>query len=391
MSGSVLNCGYVPLVDSAPLILAKELGFARDAGIELNLLKQPSWAALRDLMALGHLEVAHMLSPLPLAMTMGWSGAQTNVHAPFVLSVNGTIVGAGRDLVDRMVLAGWQADASSPADTIRAVFAASQRPIRVGVPFPYSMHRLLFEYLVRGTPDLPETPWQIITMPPPLMAQAVAAGEVDVFCVGEPWGSVAVQTAGAELLFPGSAIWAHAPEKVLGVRTSWALEHPDIEAGLLRALYRAAAWLGKAQNIPLAIEILAKSQHLDLSEQLIEPALTGAVVPAIGRAPWDCPDFVKFHQGATTFPWRSLGAWIGTQCAQLRGEEGNSSVNLAGAQCFRPDLYRAHLEESEADLPGASAKIEGVLTNPTAVASKRGELILGPDAFFDGETFDFEL
>ena len=93
MSTTILNCGYVPLVDSAPLIVAQELRFAADEGIALNLLPQPSWAALRDLLALGHLHVAHMLSPMPTAMSLGLSGPPARIDALMVLSANGTVIG----------------------------------------------------------------------------------------------------------------------------------------------------------------------------------------------------------------------------------------------------------------------------------------------------------
>ena len=58
MSNPILNCGFVPLVDCAPLVVAREMGFAHKEGLELLLHKQPSWSALRDHLALGALEAA---------------------------------------------------------------------------------------------------------------------------------------------------------------------------------------------------------------------------------------------------------------------------------------------------------------------------------------------
>lgn len=387
----VLNCGYVPLVDSAPLILAKELGFASDEGLQLNLLRQPSWSALRDLLALGHLDAAHMLAPMPAAMQLGLSGPVTEIIAPMVLSVNGTVIGVSNALAGQLRDMGWNGLIHSPQTLTHSLGAISAGPLRVGVPFAFSMHRLLFEYLMRsgaGQSDQQAPVFDIVPTPPPLMADAVASGEIDIFCVGEPWGTVAVSAGVAELILPGSAIWAHAPEKVLGMRREWA-EKNDLLAGrLIRAVYRAAEWLDKSENRPLAGEILARSEHLDLPDIAIDPALTGQIMPRLGGAPWDVPGFQKFHAEATSFPWRSLGAWIGLQISHLHGVDQEAAIK-AGSSTLRPDFFRRHLADIHADMPGASAKVEGALHHATAVATTHGEMILGPDAFFDGRTFDF--
>ncbi|MEX0371262.1 MAG: ABC transporter substrate-binding protein, partial [Tateyamaria sp.] len=161
-----LNCGYVPLVDSAPLIVAQELSFAADEGVSLNLLRQPSWAALRDLLALGHLDAAHMLAPMPIAMNLGLSGPAAEIDALMVLSVNGTVIGVSNEVAARMRDCGWPGGFRSPAETLGPMLSALDRPLRVGVPFPYSMHRLLFEYWISHTEGAPVADIRIITTPP---------------------------------------------------------------------------------------------------------------------------------------------------------------------------------------------------------------------------------
>ena len=100
------------------------------------------------------------------------------------------------------------------------------------------------------------------------------------------------------------------------------------------------------------------------------------------------PDFVRFHAGATNFPWRSQAAWIGAEISHLTGIDRDHAIAVAQGT-MRPDCYRTHLGPIGVDMPGASAKVEGALAHPSAVASTRGEMILGPDAFFDGKTYDF--
>lgn len=378
MSATVLNCGYVPLVDCAPLVIAKELGFAAEEGLVLNLIMQPSWSALRDMLALGHLDAAHILSPMPVAMSMGLGGLPARIDTLMVLSVNGTIFGVSNTVAETLSGVPF----GEPAALLAALTRNGPRPLRVGVPFHHSMHRLLLSYWTATVPGLVV---EEITIPPPRMADAVADGFVDAFWVGEPWGSVAVQQNVGRIMMTGADVWNFAPEKVLAARHDWVEQNGDTTRRLMRAVYQAAAWLDVPKNRTLAVEILARSEHLSMSPDLIDPALSGQITPGRGVAPKPVDRFVQFHKHAASFPWRSQAAWIANQL-------GAGEAGLAKAKsCFRSDLYRQNLEGIGADMPGASEKVEGALKFETAVSSTRGHMILAPDAFFDGRTFDFPL
>lgn len=382
MTRTHLKCGYLPLVDCAPLVIAHELGFAHEEGVDLTLVAQPSWSALRDMLALGQLDAAQMLSPLPVAMSLGLGGLSARIDALMVLSVNGTVFGVARPLAQAMRDAGWPSRFGDPSDTARFLTAAGRR-LRIGVPFPYSMHRLLLDYWLADRPELRDMDLDIVTVPPPRMADAVAEGRLDAFWVGEPWGTVAVARGVAELVLPGRAIWAFAPEKVLAARHAWVRENPHSVRALMRAVYQAGRWLDQESNKSLASEILARSRHLNLPDSAIEPAITNRLSPSLEAGSVPVDDFLLFHKHAANFPWRSQASWIASRLGATAG-------GLAAArEVFRADLYRDNLGAAGVDLPGASEKIEGSLSLPTAVPSTRGEMILGPDAFFDGKTFDF--
>ncbi|PRY79635.1 NitT/TauT family transport system ATP-binding protein [Yoonia maritima] len=384
-----VKCGFLPLIDAAPLIIARELQFAHDEGIDLQLIRQPSWSALRDLLALGQIDAAHMLSPMPLAMTLGQSGMPTAVDALMVLSVNGTVIGVSQSLARDMEKTGWTADFSSPAPAATALFGSKRKTIRIGIPFPFSMHRMLLEHWLSAHPSFRSNRVEIITVPPPRMADAVANGMLDMFCVGEPWGTAAVQQGVAELILPGSAIWQFAPEKVLGATHDWVEQHPDASRGLVRAIYRATRWLDQPTNKPLAVEILARSQHIDLPHEAIDPAISGQIVRRKGTPPISPDHFLFFQKNAGNFPWRSQAAWIAERIAAWGGLDHQDAVRR-GMACFRSDLYREYLGPIGIDMPGASVKVEGALRVSTAVSSTTGQMILGPDAFFDGAIFDFD-
>ncbi|MEP2718710.1 CmpA/NrtA family ABC transporter substrate-binding protein [Pseudophaeobacter sp.] len=383
-----INCGYLPLVDCAPLIIAKELSFAAEEGLDLQLMKQPSWSALRDRLAFGQIQFAHMLSPMPVAMSLGLGGVATRIDALMVLSVNGTVIGISAALDQQLQAIGWRNSFSTPQATSAALFEVSTQRLRIGVPFPFSMHRMLLETWLSQAPGYAAERIEIVTVPPPKMAEAVRDGTLDMFCVGEPWGTVAVQQSDATLVLPGSSIWEFAPEKVLGVHHDWAEQNQETCQAMIRALSKAANWLDQPRNTPLAVSILARSQHLDLPEQAIDPALTHRLTTKLGQSPRQTDHFLRFYQSAANFPWRSQASWIADFLSGWHGLEVEPARDAARA-CFRTDLYRAALAPIGVELPGASEKIEGAMGRPTAVSSTMGEMILGPDGFFNGAVFDF--
>jgi NitT/TauT family transport system ATP-binding protein len=219
------------------------------------------------------------------------------------------------------------------------------------------------------------------------MASALAAGDVDAFCVGEPWGSVAVEQGAGALLLPGNAIWNLAPEKVLAVRTDWAETEPDLLGRLMRAVWQAGRWLSNPDSRATAGEILSRKAYLDVSAELIDRALSGNMTISGRGEQRHVERFLEFHKGAATFPWRSQSKWIMQQLGKIhpRTTAGNPED---AALVFRSDLHRRHLSKAGFDLPGASEKVEGAIRHPTPVASAYGRLSLLPDAFFDGLIFD---
>ena len=191
----------------------------------------------------------------------------------------------------------------------------------------------------------------------------------------------------ATLILPGAHIWGCAPEKVLGARHDWVSANPDTCNAMIRAVYKACMWLEQPGNTSLAVEILARSQHLDLPEEAIDPALTHHITAQAGTAPIFVEGFLGFHDRSATFPWRSQACWIADRLTEWHDLDVETTREVARAR-YRSDLYRAALAPTGVDMPGASEKLEGALAIPTAVASSKGEMILGPDRFFDDRVFD---
>ncbi|SMY09168.1 ABC transporter substrate-binding protein [Flavimaricola marinus] len=379
--------GYVPLLDAAPLIVAQEMGFAAEEGLELSLRPAPSWSSVRDMLSFGAVDAAHMLSPVPIASALGLGGGTVPLSVVSVLSINGTVIGVSPALAARLRAAGHDFGFSDATAAGKALIAAAEGTLRIGVPFPFSMHSELLIYWLSALGLPAPQSVDIRTVPPSSMAEALKSGEIDAFCVGEPWGTLAVEQGVATLLIPGRAIWSFSPEKVLAMRTAWVEENPVVSGKLIRAVVKAGRWLAQPSSHTVTAEVLARPEFLNLSGELLDRGLTGTLVISAQGEQRRVDSFLEFHDGAATFPWRSQGEWIGLQLARRMGLDRSQAV-CAARQVFRPDIYRAALAESGMDLPGASSRVEGSLAVPTAVASAFGRLTLRPNQFFDRRIFD---
>lgn len=385
MSHVPVDVGFVPLVDAAPLVVAREIGFAAEEGLELTLHREASWATQRDRLVWGQYQAAHMVAPMVVALSAGIGGLKAELDALSVLSVNGSMIGVRPEMAERMGAADLGfTDAAAVGE---ALARTARGRLRIGVPFPYSMHALLLGYWL-NRPGQPLA-HQLVVVPPPQMSDAVASGDIDIFCVGEPWGSVAVERGAADLVLPTKAIWQFAPEKVLAVRRDWAEANPRVAEALVRAVWRAAKWISERGNIGVATELLALDRYLGVPAEILERVLSGRiVVNGHGRVE-RVRRSVEFFDAAATFPWRSQALWIAEALARETGLPAGPLRDVARS-CFRSDIYRAAVGPIGADLPGASEKLEGALQHRTEVASTLGRLILGPDSFCDGRVFDPE-
>jgi NitT/TauT family transport system ATP-binding protein len=385
MTATVLRLGYVPLTDAAPLIMAEELGFAAEEGLRLDLVRLHGWAQSRDMLGLGAVDAAHMLVPMPVGQALGLGPAYPPFDLTMVLAVGGQAITVSAALAERMREQGHPFAFDDPLAARAALAAVAGGQLRVGVPFPFSTQAELVRRWLAGTPLADSV--TIHTVPPPLMADFMAAGEVDAYCVGEPWASYGVERGVGALLLAGRAIWAAPPEKGLVMTRDFAEGHPEETGRLMRAVWRACRWLDQPGNRSTAAEILSRTDYLNLPPELTERGLLGRLHVSAAGEVRHYPDFIRFNDGATNFPWRSLAALYSRRIATLHGLDPAAAQTRAMA-CFRTDLYRQHLRGTGADLPGASARVEGALAHPTFVASETGTMSLGPDAFFDGAVFD---
>ncbi|MFD6317707.1 ABC transporter substrate-binding protein [Methylorubrum populi] len=332
-----ITLGYVPLTDAAPVIAAAELGFARAEGLEITLSREPSWATLRDRLALGHLDAAHMLGPLAIASALGLSGPQAGLSIPMALNLNGNAVTVSNALWSAMAPASDHlGDVAAAFARVARSWAEEGRPLTIGTVHPFSSHSYqlrLFAGL--GGFDL-DTVIRLVVVPPPDTVKALRRGIIDGFCVGAPWNSVAVAAGLGRIAALGCEIAPDCPEKVLALPA----EGADFALPLVRAVHRAGLWCADPANRDALSRLLAERAELDSEAALIARTLGGALIVDADGTERVNPAYLRLD-AATHRPDPAQARWLVAQmvsCGQL--PPGGDAADRAAA-LYRPDIFAA--------------------------------------------------
>ncbi|HWG32401.1 MAG TPA: CmpA/NrtA family ABC transporter substrate-binding protein [Steroidobacteraceae bacterium] len=365
--------GFIPLLDSASLVVAAERGFAAQEGIELTLVRETSWANIRDRLIIGHFDAAHLLGPMAVASTLGIGHVRVPLIAPFALGRGGNAITASLRLWEQMERAGAvpgghpRLQGAALERVVAARNSAHLEPLTFGMVYPFSCHNYELRYWLAASGIDPNRDVRLVVIPPPFLVDALRAGQIDGFCVGEPWNSVAVNAGAGVIVTATTAIWPMSPEKVLGCRPEWAQRHPMQLASLLRALYRASQWCEQAENHADLAQLLAQPRYVGAPAELLRRGLENALVLRHGSPAAAIPDFYVPAARAATFPWVSHALWFYSQMVRWRQIEFSAEYVAAARATYRPDLYRAALGSVIADIPVADVQA---------------------DRFFDGTLFD---
>ncbi|WP_458526945.1 CmpA/NrtA family ABC transporter substrate-binding protein [Onishia taeanensis] len=284
-----LTLGFVPLIDCALLVVAREQGFFDAQGLEVTLSRQNAWSTLRDRVAAGLLDGAQMLAPLPLAMSLGLGRAPCDTLAPITLGRHGNAIALSHELAEASGAAYHQDPATSARALADYLSRQTDRRLSLAMVYPHScQHYQLRHWLGLGGLD-PDRDVDLTVLPPPQMVEALEGGRIDGFCVGEPWGSLAESQQAGRIVATGAQLWATPPEKVLGVTRSWAHRYPATLARLIRAIWEASEWLAadpahrrQARDWlalpPYLDRSVSHLDHLPLNEAPIHQQLCGSDV-----------------------------------------------------------------------------------------------------------------
>jgi len=330
-----IKLGYIALTDAAALIVAKEKGLFDKHGLpEVEVTKQASWGATRDNLVLGGaangIDGAHILSPLPYLMHTG-KVTQNNKPVPMAILARLNLDSQGISVAADYAGTGVELDASKLKEAFAKKKAAGNE-VKVAMTFPGGTHDLWVRYWLAAGGIDPNKDVSTIVVPPPQMVANMKVGNMDVFCVGEPWNEQLVNQGIGFTACTTGELWKHHPEKALGLRADWVEKNPNAAKALLMAVMEAQQWADKMENKEEMADILGRRQWFNVPPKDVVGRLKGDINYGNGRDIKGTDLYMKFWRDQASFPFKSHDASVchgkhplGHVCARHRRQEAGRS------------------------------------------------------------------
>ncbi|AGB74323.1 MULTISPECIES: CmpA/NrtA family ABC transporter substrate-binding protein [Rhizobium] len=371
-----IKLGYIALTDAAPLIVAKEKGLFEKHGLpEVDVAKQASWGATRDNLVLGGaangIDGAHILSPLPYLMHTG-KVTQNNKPVPMAILARLNLDSQGISVAKDYAATGVQLDASKLKEAFAKKKAAGNE-VKVAMTFPGGTHDLWIRYWLAAGGIDPNKDVSTIVVPPPQMVANMKVGNMDAFCVGEPWNEQLVNQGIGFTAATTGELWKHHPEKALGLRAEWLEKNPNAAKALLMAIMEAQQWADRMENKDEMAEILGRRQWFNVPPKDVAGRLKGDINYGNGRDVKATDLFMKFWRDNASYPFKSHDAWFVTENVRWGTFAPNTDIKTLVSQVNREDVWRDAAKElgvAAADIPASPSR--------------------GKEVFFDGKVFDPE-
>ena len=363
-----LHIGFIPLIDAAALIVAVEKGFAAAEGLDVALVREVSWSNVRDKLNIGLFDAAHLLAPVAIASSLGVGHVRVPIVAPFNLGLNGNAITVSPALRAAIMseIDGDPLDPMATALALARVVATRRKngaeALIFGMTFPFSTHNYQLRFWMAAGGVDPDEDVRLVVLPPPYMVDSLANGQVDAFCVGAPWNSIAVDRGVGFILHFVSDILVRAAEKVLAVRQSWSEKNPEVLAALIRAAFRATEFI--EHNRAETAHILAQPEHVGVDADIILRTLEGRLKIAPDGTMRESNRYLLVGREGAARPDPVQAAWLYAQMVRW-GQASISPEALEIAKAvFRPDLYDAVLGLPQHPSAGGP-DVMGAFSGPT--------------------------
>lgn len=305
-----LKIGFIPITCATPLIMAHPLGFYRNEGLNVEVVKTAGWALIRDKMINKEYDATHFLSPMPLAISMGLGSNPVPMNVATIQNTNGQAI----------TLANKHKDKRDPKDWKGFKFA---------VPFEFSMHNLLLRYYVAEAGLNPDTDIQIRVVPPPEMVANLRAGNIDGYLGPDPFNQRAVYEEIGFIHLLTKDLWNGHPCCAFGTSTEFIKQNPNTFAALYRSVLTAAAMARKPENRELIAKVISPAQYLNQPEIVLQQVLTGKFADGLGNVKV-VPDRADFDP----IPWQSMAVWMLTQLKRWGYLKGEVNYKQMAEQVF---------------------------------------------------------
>ncbi|MFM2279152.1 MAG: hypothetical protein RLZZ444_1383 [Pseudomonadota bacterium] len=374
VSGAKL--GFIALTDAAPLVIAKEKGlFAKYGMPDVEVLKQASWGATRDNLVLGGdsngIDGAHILTPMPYLISTG-KVTQNNVPVPMSILARLNLDSQGISVAKEYAGTGVQLDASKLKEAFAAKKAAGGE-VKVAMTFPGGTHDLWIRYWLAAGGINPDKDVSTIVVPPPQMVANMKVGNMDAFCVGEPWNEQLVNQGIGFTACTTGELWKGHPEKAFGMRSDWIEKNPNAAKALLMAIMEAQQWADSMDNKEEMAGILGKRQWFNVPPKDVLGRLRGNINYGNGRVVENSGLEMKFWKDHASYPFKSHDTWFLTENVRWGKFAADTDIKGLVDKVNREDIWRAAAKDlgvAAADIPASPSR--------------------GIETFFDGKVFDPE-
>ncbi|MHC2000232.1 CmpA/NrtA family ABC transporter substrate-binding protein [Methylobacterium sp. CM6241] len=332
-----LKVGFIPITCATPIIMAKPMGFYEKQGLNVEVVKTAGWAVIRDKTLNKEYDAAHMLAPMPIAISLGVGSNPVPYTMPAVENVNGQAITLAMKHKDRRDPKSWKG-------------------FKLAVPFDYSMHNYLLRYYLAEAGIDPDTDVQIRAVPPPDMVANLRADNIDGFLAPDPVNQRAVYDGVGFIHILSKEIWDRHPCCAFAASQDFVTQTPNTYAALLRAVIEATAYASKIENRKEIAAQIAPANYLNQPVTVVEQVLTGTFADGLGNVR-KVPDRVDFD----AFPWSSFAVWIMTQMKRWGQIKGDVDYKAVAEKVYLATDAARLMKEAGLTPPTATSKSFSVM------------------------------
>jgi nitrate/nitrite transport system substrate-binding protein len=338
-----VKVGFIPLTDCASVVMASVLEFDKKYGVRIVPTKEASWAAVRDKLVNGDIDAAHVLYGLVYGLHLGVGGPKKEMANLMTINHNGQAITLSKKLAEA-----GAADGASLA----ALMKKDRREYTFAQTFPTGTHAMWLYYWLAAHGVNPFRDVKTITVPPPQMVANMRVGNMDGYCVGEPWNHRAIADGIGITAITTQDIWKDHPEKILGTTAEFVKKYPNTARAMTAAVIDAGRWIDASLSNRLKMaETVAAPAYVNTSVDVINQRILGRYQNGLGRT-WDDPNHMKFYNdGAVPFPYLSDGMWFLTQHRRWGLLKQDPDYLAVAKQINQIDLYRQAAALAKASAP----------------------------------------
>ena len=346
-----IKIGFIPLTDCASVVMAHELGLFKKHGVDVEVSKEASWATVRDKVLTGELQGAHCLFGMPFSVYTGVGGqAGQEMHLAMVINNNGQAITLSKDFCGQ---AGFREvdKVKKAVDSLK-----SKKTVTFAMTFPGGTHDLWLRYWLAAA-GIDQKTVKVITIPPPQMVANMKVGNMDGYCVGEPWNGVAAQQGIGFTHISSQDLWKHHPEKALVVNKQFSETRRDELKAVMKAVLEASLWLDDPANRKQAAVVIGKQAYVNAPPEVIEARLLGNYDLGCGATQKYTDDYMMFHRGGlTNFPRKSHAIWFMAQYVRFGYLPEAPEYRTIADKLVLQDLYREVAKSMNIAIPDDDMK-----------------------------------